>query len=118
MAVAVRALKFLNALLIVVHVNGIHMVNVSYCDCNTRPGGYYPGTQLMRSRWYPSTMARTRTSFTFEVLENFHHLTLQGKATAWDFYQALVHRSDNTGLHEPRVSVLSFFTALVELTLV
>lgn len=72
----------------------------------------------MRSRWYPSTMARTRTSFTFEVLENFHHLTLQGKATAWDFYQALVHRSDNTGLHEPRVSVLSFFTALVELTLV
>lgn len=96
--------------LVVVHVNGIHMVNVSYCDCHTQPGGYYLGTQLIRSCWFPATMVLTRTAFTFEVLENFHYLTLQGKATAWDFYQALVHRTDNTGLFEPRVS--EFLTAV------
>lgn len=32
------------------------------------------------------------------MLEQFHLLTLQGKLTAYDYYQSLVKLTDNTGL--------------------
>jgi len=87
--------------LAVVHTNGLHSIRVVYCECRTSPGGYYFGDQLIRSTWFPATVARPRTVFTFEVLDHFHHLTLQGKTTAWDFYNALVHETDNSGLSLP-----------------
>lgn len=49
-------------------------------------------------------MDQPQTAFTFKVLELFHHLTLQGKTTAWDFYSAILHVTDNTGLNPPLVS--------------
>lgn len=49
-------------------------------------------------------MSEPRTAFTFEALELFHQLTLQGKTTAWDFYSALLYATDNTGLNPPSVS--------------
>ncbi|KIM72767.1 hypothetical protein PILCRDRAFT_15828 [Piloderma croceum F 1598] len=42
-----------------------------------------------------------QTAFTFAVLKQFHHLTLQGKTTAYDFHNSLVHATDNTGLKPP-----------------
>lgn len=50
-------------------------------------------------------MAQPRTAFTFAVLDQFHQLTLQGKTTAWDFYNALAHVTDNTGLASFSVSL-------------
>lgn len=64
------------------------------------------GTQLMRAKWFPATIDRPRTAFTFDVLNHFHHLTLQGKTTPWDFYNAIVHETDNTGLATPEVSFI------------
>ena len=52
---------------------------------------------------FPASVAQPRTAFTFDVLELFHHQTLQGKTTAWDFYNALAHFTDNSGLHTPSV---------------
>lgn len=97
--------------LMVIHTNGVHKVRVRFCQCGEPAGGHYFGTQLIRSRWFPSTMARPRTAFTFNVLNHFHHLTLQGKTTAWDFYNALIHETDNTGLATPEVCrpLSSFF---------
>ena len=91
-------------LLTVLHINGFHQLRVNYCQCSGPPGGHYPGTQLLRSSLFPATVAQPRTAFTFDVLELFHHQTLQGKTTAWDFYNALAHFTDNTGLHTPSVS--------------
>lgn len=86
----------------VVHTNGFHEVNVSFCECG-QPGGHYHGIQVLRSTWFPVTVPEPRTAFTFDVLDSFHHLTLQGKATAWDFYNALLHQTDNAGLNPPSV---------------
>lgn len=62
-------------------------------------------------------MTRPRTAFTFEVLNHFHHLTLQGKTTAWDFYNALVHETDNSGLSSPSVGCLALFSGVRLLTM-
>ena len=90
--------------LTVYHTNGAHLVNVSYCECNEPAGSYLFANQLLRSSWFPASLTRPRTAFTFAVLKQFHHLTLQGKTTAYDFYNSLVHATDNTGLNPPPVS--------------
>ncbi|KIM71111.1 hypothetical protein PILCRDRAFT_17369 [Piloderma croceum F 1598] len=87
--------------LTVYHTNGAHLVNVSYCECNEPAGGYLFANQLLRSLWFPASLTHPRTAFTFAVLKQFHHLTLQGKTTAYDFYNSLVHATDNTGLKLP-----------------
>ena len=88
----------------IVHTNGVHNIQVVFCECRDTPGGYYFGIQLLRSSFFPTTIAQLRMAFTFEVLELFHHLTLQGKTTAWDFYSAILNVTDNTGLNPPSVS--------------
>jgi CxC2 like cysteine cluster associated with KDZ transposases len=95
-----------NAPLVVYHTNGAHLVNISYCQCNEPASGYLFANQLLRSAWFPASLTRPRTMFTFAVLKHFHHLTLQGKTTAYDFYNSLVHETDNTGLKPPRVNLL------------
>lgn len=94
--------------LLVMHTNGIHEVRVQYCGCGEPAGGYYYGIQLLRASWLPPTVVRPGTAFTFDVLNHFHHLTLQGKTTAWDFYNTIVHETDNTGLHTPSVCILCY----------
>ncbi|KAH7904113.1 hypothetical protein BJ138DRAFT_1119717 [Hygrophoropsis aurantiaca] len=84
--------------LTIVHSNGVHAVRVAFCQCSHSAGGHYYGTQLLRVRWFPATMARPSTAFTFDALHDFHQLTLQGKTTGWDYYNSLAHKTDNTGL--------------------
>jgi CxC2 like cysteine cluster associated with KDZ transposases len=43
-------------------------------------------------------MTRPRTAFTFDCMDSFHLLTLQGKTTPYDFYHALVRKSGKIGL--------------------
>lgn len=63
-----------------------------------------PFEQLLRMQWFPATCERPQTVTTFECLSLFHLLTLQGKLTAYDFYMALVHLTDNYGIDVPKVS--------------
>ncbi|TFY75163.1 hypothetical protein EWM64_g8848 [Hericium alpestre] len=37
-------------------------------------------------------------AFTFDLLDMFHQLTLQGKINMYDFFLAIEHKTDNTGL--------------------
>lgn len=92
--------------LTVYHTNGAHSVNISYCQCNEPAGSYLFANQLLHSLWFPASLTCLRTVFTFAVLKHFHHLTLQGKTTAYDFYNSLVHETDNTGLEPHPVSSL------------
>jgi hypothetical protein len=96
-----------NAPFTVYHTNGWHAIKISFCECGGPAGGYLYSNQLLRSLWFPVSLARPRTAFTFAVLTHFHHLTLQGKTTAWDFYNSLLHETDNTGLDFPPVGELS-----------
>jgi CxC2 like cysteine cluster associated with KDZ transposases len=77
--------------------NGVHSVHVRFCECHGSAGASHHRTQLLRARWLPASIQRPRTAFTFDVLESFHLLTLQGKTSLYDFYWFLVYKSDNSG---------------------
>jgi hypothetical protein len=49
--------------------------------------------------------------FTFDVLNTFHLLTLQGKVSAYEFYCALQHKTDNTSISDTKVRFYSPWTS-------
>ena len=88
---------------VVIHINGIHEVAVDYCGCQQ----LLPKTiQLLRARLFPSTVIDPKTAATFHVLEAFQMLSFTSKVSAYEFYQALARRTDNTGTSPPPVRIL------------
>lgn len=90
----------------VIDISGIHQISLCYCGCHQEIGGSRLHIQLLRARLFPSTVSSPRGAFTFDVLDTFHLLTLQGKISAYDFYTALVRKSDNAGLLNVKVRSL------------
>ncbi|KIL55518.1 hypothetical protein M378DRAFT_188665 [Amanita muscaria Koide BX008] len=86
---------------VVIHTNGAHHVNVDLCDCGSQ-GSQPPHArvQLLRMGWFPATFERPKTTFTFELLRLFHNVMLQGKTTLYDFYHAILQRTDNLQLEQ------------------
>ena len=74
---------------------GIHTISLRFCGCI---GAAHPRDQLIASSWFPASLDRPQTAFTFDVLDTFQLLNLQGKLSAYDFYYSLDHKSDNTGV--------------------
>lgn len=98
----------------VIATNGLHRVHVRWCTCSQSLGkASEHWVQLMRMRWFPASHARPRTVVTFDCLDTFHKLTLQGKLTGYDYYQSLLHLTDNADLDPPRVSRIPINTRLV-----
>jgi hypothetical protein len=100
----------------IIDMNGIHCVDVQFCGCYGNAGGSHSRMQLLCARLFPSTHIRPITAFSFNVLDTFHLLTLQGKTNAYDFYLTLAHKSDNTGLLDVNVRTLKGLFALGLLT--
>jgi hypothetical protein len=88
--------------------SGVHHVSIDFCDCGTN-GVIHQRTQILRARWFPATFNRPQTAFTFECLDTFHELTLQGKTTLYDFYYMVLHKTDNLELNKTVVSLSSFY---------
>ncbi|KAE9385245.1 hypothetical protein BT96DRAFT_1092095 [Gymnopus androsaceus JB14] len=86
---------------IVIHTNGLHRVHVAFCNCFNKYSAGERKTQLLRWQWYPATHLEPQTAATFEVLNHFHLLTLQGKVTAYDYYAGLEKLSNNVGEKGP-----------------
>ena len=63
-------------------------------------------TQIIRAGWFPATFDRPQTAFTFESLDTFHELTLQGKTSLYDFYYTVLHKTDNLELN---TTIVSFY---------
>ncbi|KAJ7782301.1 hypothetical protein DFH07DRAFT_764466 [Mycena maculata] len=93
---------------VVLHANGIHLVNVDFCACAEALDHGEHHIQLLRRNWFPSSDVRPRTCATFELLDSFMMQTLQAKTTMYDFYGALEKLTDNTwgGASQP---VSSFY---------
>lgn len=87
----------------IIHVNGLHTVNVQFCTC----GPPERRTLFLALGWWPATATDPRTCATFMVLHQFHLLNLQGKLTIYDFYKSLELATDNSGLDNIPVSVFS-----------
>lgn len=85
---------------VIIDSSGIHLADLVFCSC------YQPGMpitrrdQLLRHKLFPATLKIPKAAFTFEILEEFHLLTLQSKISAYDFYRAIEHKSDNTGIKD------------------
>ncbi|KAI0695073.1 hypothetical protein C8T65DRAFT_744181 [Cerioporus squamosus] len=84
---------------VVLDTSGIHELRVRYCGCERALPAYQ---QLLRARWLPATTLNPKTAATFSLLETFHLLSGQSKVTAFEYYSALAHRTENTGVSPPK----------------
>lgn len=98
--------------LTIVDVNGWHKVQVGFCKCGASDVSHEHYRQLLRMRWYPASFSRPKTAFTFDLLETYHKVTLQGKLNLYDFYHAIMHKTDNQGRSKPLVSGLKAFITI------
>jgi hypothetical protein len=88
----------------VIDINGPHQVYIAYCDCRTHLPGNSRWQQIMRRGWFPATWKTPRTAFTFDVLNSFHILNLRSKCNMFDFFVALMRKSNNSDLERATVS--------------
>ena len=93
---------------VVFDIMGFHSIMIKYCNCGEQP--LINWTQLLHKRWFPATLLCPQTVFTFDCLETFHEITLQGKTSLYDYYHTLLRRSDNANIYTSIVShvLLSF----------
>lgn len=87
---------------VVFDITGPHSIMIKYCNCTEQP--LLNWNQLLCERWFLATLSRPQTVFTFECLETFHELTLQGKTNLYDYYHTLRRRSDNANIYNAIVS--------------
>ena len=88
---------------LIFNVSGPHYVTINYCQCQDEPKSSW--VQLLHARWFPAVLQHPQTVFTFQCLENFHELTLQGKTNLYDYYHTLLRLSDNANLSAPIVGL-------------
>ena len=99
---------------LVFDISGVHELHVDFCGC--RPIYQLDKRiQLLRKRWFPTTTSRPQTVFTFDCLDMFHELMLQGKTTLYDFYHVLLRKTDNANMQRSIVSIS--FSSLGSLSL-
>lgn len=81
---------------VVMDMNGVHYLKLEYCGCSK--GRHLERfQQLLREGWYPASLDRPRTAFTFDLLDTYHKLTIQGKLNLFDFYLGILQKTDNCG---------------------
>lgn|ERR1700753_1991559 len=91
-------------MLLVVSDNGVHRLNVQFCTCTETPQWVENYRQLLRIGWYPASFGRPKTAFTFNVLDSYHKLALEGKTTLYNFYLSIMQKTDNCGREKVIVS--------------
>jgi hypothetical protein len=98
--------------LIAVDSSGMRKIRVRYCACQP----IERWQQLMRARLYPSSDIKPRSCFTFDFLDTFIKVSLQGKIPLYDFYLSILHKSHNTATSDKLVSTASGFTSCFKLS--
>jgi hypothetical protein len=90
---------------VIIGSHTIDAVGLDYCNCATAKAKHI---QLLRMRLYPATTTNPRSAATFAALRRFAHMTFESKCSAYEFYNSLVHETNNTGLDPSRISSPSF----------
>jgi hypothetical protein len=85
-------------------LSGVHRVVVRYCECCESLSGTEIYVQLLRSDWFPATLNRPSTVFTYQLLDFFQQLQDQNKCNPYDFYHTIVRLADSAGLNSEIVS--------------
>ena len=92
-------------LILVIDLSSHHAVSVRFCKCS-KNGFLDNYRQLLRFDWYPASYLRPQTAFTFDLLDTYHKISLQGKLNLYDFYKATMQKTDNRGGSKPKVGNL------------
>jgi len=86
----------------VVDLSGHHTVRIRLCGCS-KSGNIEHFQQLLCVGWFLASLLRPRTVFTFDLLDTYHKISLQGKLNLYDFYNAIMQKADNHGSSKPKV---------------
>ena len=97
--------------MLVVDLSGWHVASVRFCKCS-KSGFLEDYQQLLRFEWYPASQMCPKTAFTFDLLDTYHKISLQGKLNLYDFYNAVMQKTDNYGSSKVVVRELLLLTAL------
>jgi hypothetical protein len=84
----------------IIDMTGVHEVALDFCACRTMQTHV---KQLLWARLFLATIIDPKTAATFGVLEQYHLLSFESKASAYEFYQGLARLSDNTGINPPKI---------------
>ena len=95
-----------------IDLSGHHTVRVCFCQCSKR-GLVEDFQQLLHLDWYPASFLRPKTAFTFDLLDTYHKISLQGKLNLYDFYNAIMQKTDNHGSTKPKVGHLLLVMCVV-----
>lgn len=79
-------------------ISSVHRIVVRYCECGHSPSGTEPYIQILRTRWFPATLNRPSTAFTFRLLDFFQKLQDQSKCNPYDFHNTIIQLTDCAGL--------------------
>ena len=98
--------------IVVINTNGVHHVNVQFCVCTEDPQWAQQYCQLLRVGWYPASFKRLRTVFTFDILDTYHKLSLQGKLNLHEFYTSILQKTNNCGRKKAIVSYIFVYIGI------
>ncbi|KAI9568358.1 hypothetical protein HD554DRAFT_2205055 [Boletus coccyginus] len=73
---------------VLIDTHGIFSISINFCNLQ----------QLLCMSWYPTMTTRLWTAVTFQSLEIFHLISLESKISTYEYYNALQHVVNNTGL--------------------
>jgi hypothetical protein len=85
----------------IIHTNGLHHVNIDYCECDNAGSAGSHRQQLLQRCWFFATHIEPQSCGTFSILTQFHMLNLQGKIAKYNYYSRL---EKLTGLSKIKVS--------------
>jgi hypothetical protein len=99
--------------LIVVDSGGLRSIRVHFCAC--QPNDRW--VQLLRAKLYPSSTQKPRSCWTFDFLDSYIKVSLQGKLALYDYYLAVLHKSHNTATSDKLVTTLLLYTPFILMVL-
>lgn len=81
----------------IVHERGIWKTKIRFCNCCGPDGHATPNdTQLLRAGFWPASWDTPRTVFTMGLMEQFRLLSVHAHTNAYDFFNYLARRTDDT----------------------
>lgn len=81
-------------ILTVVDLSGVHELRTRFCRCHDLKDNPLH-KQLLAMGLYPASTERTRTVFTFRVLDHFDLSNLEGKIPSYKYYEILKRMTSN-----------------------
>ncbi len=74
-------------------MNGIHDTKLRFCNCLANIDR---ASQLLQHKLFPATMTRPTMAFTFQLLDFYDTLLVEGKIAEYDIVGTIRRMTDNT----------------------